>query len=160
MIKRFLLAVAVLVASGAAPAEAISVNPDPACYMREPSGRVINLEYMCEGGPYVPLTPPPPPEPPIVLSNGNLQCSFLGDVSSRNPAGVGESISVPAVCVALRTVNGTSVRVQLKAGNRVLDTHTESISYIESGESYAYDAFFSTDYAASSSDVFTPRFIP
>ena len=131
-----------------------------ACYMRESGGRIVNLEYMCGDGPYIPLTPPAPPEPPVVLSNGDLECSFLGEISSRSAAGTGEVINVPAVCIALQTVNGATVRVQLKADNRVLGTHTESVSYIEAGETYAYDATFTTDYAADSSAAFTPRFIP
>ena len=126
------------------------------CYQVHNSGYVENLQHMCSGQ----FVPPVPPPPPVVLSNGNLECSFLGSVTSRSSGGTGESISVPAVCVALTTTSGKSVRVQLKAGNRVLDTHTEVVSYIEAGESYAYDAVFSTDYAAARNEALTPRFIP
>ena len=136
----------------------MQVKADYYCYRQTPSGQIINLAYMCPDPPVIEEVKPP--EPPVVLSDGNLSCSFVGDLSTSRVSGEGETISIPAACEALRTTNGASVRAQLKAGNRVLGTHTEPINYIEAGETYYYNAFFSSDYASDLSDSLSIRFIP
>lgn len=126
------------------------------CYLVTNSGYVENLESLCRGQ----EDPPMPPEPPVTLSNGDLSCSFVGSLRSSSASGTGATISIPAACIALRTTDNASVRAQLKSGNRVLDTNTELISYIKAGETYYYDANFTSDYASSAEESLTIRFIP
>jgi len=139
----------------------MQVKADHYCYRQTPSGQIIDMAYMCPDPPVMEtVEPPPPPQPPVILSDGNLECSFLGDFTSSRVSGAGETISIPAACVALRTTSGASVRAQIKADNRVLGTHTENISYIEVDETYYYDATFSSDYASDITDNLSIRFIP
>lgn len=126
------------------------------CYLITNSGYVENLEPLCRGQ----EEPPAPPEPPVILSNGDLSCSFVGSLRRSSASGTGSTISIPAACIALRTTDDASVRAQLKSGNRVLDTNTELISYIEAGETYYYDADFTSDYASGADESLSIRFIP
>ena len=159
MLETLLLATTISVQFKAAPS--VQLKDDYYCYQRTPDGQIIDMAHMCPDPPVMEIAePPPPPQPPVVLSNGDLECSFLREVSSSLLSGAGETISVPAVCTALREVSSASVRAQLKSGNRVLDTQTEFIEYIQQGETYAYDATFSTDFASDPSEDLTIRFIP
>ena len=126
------------------------------CYLITNSGYVENLESLCRGQ----EEPPAPPEPPVTLFNGDLSCSFVGSLRRSSASDTGATISIPAACIALRTIDSASVRTQLKSGNRVLDTSIEPISYIEAGETYYYDAIFTSDYASGTEESLSIRFIP